>query len=423
MKERSIGGVNLYAFCVFALIVFLTCYFEKLPKDMLGGLAITMILGILLGEIGIKSPILKNIGGPAILSIFVPSCMLYYGLLNQNSVDAITFFIKQSNFLYLYISILVVGSILSMKRAILIAGFLKMFIPLFIGTFLAIIVAYLIGSFTNLGGKYAVFYIAIPILSGGVGEGIIPLSVAYSEILANANSTNIIALLAPSAMLGNLFAIAYAGYLKNLALKKPYLSGNGLLVKSKEENINLLNDDTLAFDIKLMGAGLLVAVCYFLIGKLLNMIIAIPAPIIMIIMAAITKLLNIMPKSLEYGANLIYQFVSKNLTWALLVGVGVIYTPWKDVIAAINIAFIVICFSVVTTMVLTGYFCARILNMFEIECSCVMLCHSGLGGTGDVAILGSCNRMELMPFAQISTRIGGACTVIAATFLFSYFGV
>lgn len=301
MKEKQIGGVNLYAFCVFALIVFLTCYFDKLPKDMVGGLAVTMILGILLGEIGMKVPILKDIGGPAILSIFVPSCMVYYGLLNQNSIDAITFFIKQSNFLYLYISVLVVGSILSMKRAILIAGFLKMFIPLFIGTFLAIVVAYLIGSVTSIGGAHAVFYIAIPILSGGVGEGIIPLSAAYSEILGNADSTNIIALLAPAAMLGNLFAIAYAGYLKNLALKKPHLSGNGLLVKTKEENINSLNDDTLPFDIKLMGAGLLVAVCYFLIGKLLNMIIAIPAPIIMIIMAAITKVLNIMPKSLEYG--------------------------------------------------------------------------------------------------------------------------
>ena len=71
-------------------------------------------------------------------------------------------------------------------------------------------------------------------------------------------------------------------------------------------------------------------------------------------------------------------------------------------------------------MALSGFFIASRLNMYPVEAAIVTSCHSGLGGTGDVAILSASNRMSLMPFAQIATRIGGASTVIAATLLLSW---
>ena len=102
---------------------------------------IMMVMGILLGDIGLKVPILKDIGGPAILSIFIPSAMVYYGLLNSDAIKAITAFTKGANFLYFYISCLVVGSILGMVRTVLVQGFLRMFVPLVVGT----VVAWILG--------------------------------------------------------------------------------------------------------------------------------------------------------------------------------------------------------------------------------------------------------------------------------------
>ena len=61
-------------------------------------------------------------------------------------------------------------------------------------------------------------------------------------------------------------------------------------------------------------------------------------------------------------------------------------------------------------------------NLYPIEAAIVNACHSGQGGTGDVAILTAANRMQLMPFAQIATRIGGAITVTLALLVLKALG-
>jgi malate:Na+ symporter len=417
LTDCKVGTIPLPLYVLLAAIIYAASVYGKLPADMIGGIAVMMIMGVLLGDIGLKVPVLKDIGGPAILSIFIPSIMVFYNLINPASMKAITAFMKGSNFLYLYISCLVTGSILGMQRVVLVQGFLRMFIPLLIGTLASAALGTLVGSLTGIGAHRAFFYIVVPILSGGVGEGILPLSMAYSEILQQSND-KFIPQLIPAAMLGNIIAIMLAGYLRRLGKSKPHLSGNGLLVKTgQDEFLKAAQATEKPVDFAVMGAGLLLACTFYIWGLVVNKFIDIPAPIIMIFSAALVKAAGIMPAKMEQGAYHTYRFISSSLTWALLVGVGVLYTPWKDVIAAISPAYIVTVLTTVVAMIASGFYVGKFMNMYPVESALVTGCHSGLGGTGDVAILSAANRMELMPFAQVSTRLGGACVVVGAALL------
>ena len=122
----------------------------------------------------------------------------------------------------------------------------------------------------------------------------------------------------------------------------------------------------------------------------------------------------------ETGAHSFYKFVSTALVWPLMIGLGMLYVPLESVVAVFSVGYVVVCGSVVLSMGLVSFLIAPYLKMFPVEAAIVTCCHSGTGGTGDVAILSASNRMGLMPFAQIATRIGGASTVIGATLLLGW---
>ncbi|WP_423372372.1 2-hydroxycarboxylate transporter family protein [Burkholderia sp. LMG 32019] len=416
----KIGGMPLPMFIAIAIVTMLAAVTKRLPNDMIGGFAVLMLSGLLLGEIGRRIPVFRHIGGPAILCLFVPSALLGYRLMDDAMLSAITVTMKTANLQYLYIACLVAGSILGMNRTILIQGFLKMFAPLAVGTVAAIAAGVAVGLAFGYDPRHTFFYIVMPILGGGIGEGILPLSIGYSEITGAAQG-HLIATMVPAALIGNVVAILASGMLKRFGEKHRDYSGDGLLVKTGEDRALLAAQKAeAALDLRLMGFGLLLACTLFILGALLAPLTGIPGPVLMIVAAAVLKVCRAIPESMEIGAYQMYRFMSTNLTFAILVGLGTLFVSWDKLVGAFSPGYFVICASIVIAMVVSGFFVGAALKMYPVESAIITACHSGLGGTGDVAILSSSNRMGLMPFAQISTRIGGAAMVVFATIVMKW---
>src|SRR5215470_1519097 len=120
-------------------------------------IAILVIGGFTCAEVGKRLPILRNIGAAAIFATFVPSALAYYKLLPTQIEKTVVEFTKYTNFLYLFIACIIVGSILGMDRRVLVQGFLKIFVPLAIGSIAAGIVGTLVGTLLGLGAYHTFF--------------------------------------------------------------------------------------------------------------------------------------------------------------------------------------------------------------------------------------------------------------------------
>ncbi|MDB5468052.1 MAG: Malate Na(+) symporter, partial [Phenylobacterium sp.] len=181
IMDFRIGIVPLPVAIVVLAIAAVYVRIGKAPSDILMNIALLATGGFLCGEIGKRVPILRNLGFAAILATFVPSYLKYAGLLPAPLVKSVTEFTDSSNFLYLFIASIIVGSILGMDRRVLISGFVKIFVPLIVGSAVAFVVGCSVGTALGLGFQHTLFKIVVPIMAGGVGEGAIPLSVGYAQ--------------------------------------------------------------------------------------------------------------------------------------------------------------------------------------------------------------------------------------------------
>jgi CCS family citrate carrier protein len=422
LMETRIGIIPLPVYVIILALIIGFVITKKVTSEISMAIVIFAFFGFTCAEIGKRLPIVRNIGAAAIFATFIPSYLVYAKLLPDPIIKMTTDFTKASNFLYLFIASIIVGSIFSMDRRVLIKGFLKIFVPLAIGSVAAMVVGTAVGTLLGLGTHHTFFFVVVPIMAGGVGEGAIPLSVGYAGIL-HQDQGELFATVLPPVMLGSLTAILLAGMLNYVGKRYPHLTGEGRLQPGEHDDMDPHQQEiTGHMDVTHIAAAGITAVTLHLLGIMCQTLFGLPAPVSMLFIAVLIKLSSAVSPQLQQGSFVVYKFFSTAVTYPLLFAIGVSLTPWAKLMAAFTLPNLITIIATVATLMATGFFVGRWLKMYPIEAAIVNACHSGQGGTGDVAILTAADRMQLMPFAQIATRIGGAITVTLVLIVLSRMG-
>ena len=417
LSDIEIAGIRLPMYLGITALVFITMYLGILPGGMIGAFSIMMVFGGLFNVIGNNMPIVKTyLGGGAIVCIFASAFLVYFGIIPEKVVENVNSFMNSVGFLNFYIAALITGSILGMNRKLLLKAAVR-FLPVALCAMtVAILAVGLVGAVTGYGFSDAVMYVAIPMMGGGMGAGVVPLSGMYAEALGQ-DASVLISRMIPASTLGNVSAIVGAGLLAKIGEMKPALTGNGQLMRKSDDSMKEVVENKP--DFQMMGIGLILAMTYYILGTVVGkMIPAVHAYAWMIILVALSKAAGFVPEKFEKAAQQWSQFVMKNWTSALLVGIGISMIDLGAVISAFSPLYMLLVLVVVGFVSIGAALGGQLVGFYPVESAITAgLCTTNMGGTGDIAVLSAAKRMELLPFAQIATRICGALILIVASIL------
>jgi len=438
-------------FAIITVVVLGATYLGVLPKGMTGCFVFMIVVGEILAWIGDHTPIVKSyLGGGAIVVIFGSALLVYFNLIPAATVvdgetvynmtlpfgqlDLVgnigTFFKTTGGFLDWYIAALITGSILGMNRKLLVKAAARYFPAIFGGLLCAFALCCGVAALMGYPVMNALLLIALPIMGGGMGAGASPLSKIF-ESSGTMTAAEALSVMTPAVAIGNAVSIVLAGVLVKVIKGK--LNGNGALMQAgsidpKELEIDPeMQQKRKHITIPNMGIGLLVSGGFFAWGYIvqgawnaLGTGITIHAYAWMIITVAILKITNIVPEHIEVACFQWFQFVMKNLTNVLLLGIGVCYLEIGTVINSFSLTYLLLCAATCIGAFAGAAFVGRLVGFYPFEAGVTAgLCMSNMGGTGDVAVLSAADRMELMPFAQISSRLGGAVILLLASLMLS----
>ncbi|MCI8889112.1 MAG: 2-hydroxycarboxylate transporter family protein [Hungatella sp.] len=427
MKDIKIQGVPVIPFMIMFVIIMVSVYTECLGDDILSTVAFLLALGGILFEIGNKIPVFnKWVGGGSMLAMMVPSWMVYKELIPPKYVEATVNFYDGISFQTLFICFLMAGSLLVIEKNTLVKSIVKYIPTILAGIVTACIFGIIAGAVMGYDVADIVCNYVLPIMGGGNGAGAVPMSQVYAEVTGgdkDAFYAKAIAILT----FANILCIVVAALLNGLGKQFPKLTGDSTQLM-RDSSSNAVKDK----NVELPKASLRECANGFLwVGAVFAAACVIKnfAPKVagasihqyawFVLLLAILNVADVIPLYVRSGIKTVTDLFTKNWSGVVFAGIGIALTDFSEFISVINMDTLVISLAVVIGAVVGTAAFGFLLGLYPVDAAVTAgLCMANRGGGGDVVVLGAAERMELMSYAAISSRIGGAIVLIIASIIF-----
>ena len=382
-----------------------------------------------IGEIGERLPIWnKFLGGGAMLCFLAAGLLKYFNLLPECVTNVSDGWINGYSFLNVFITFLVVGSLLGIDRDVLIKSG-SLYIPTLLCSLLgACVFGVVAGLIFGNDPLYLITSYVLPIMGGGAGAGAVPMAQVYSDATGQ-DSAGYLSFCMAILALGNIVAILMAVVMDLIGRAFPKMTGHGELLRVKNKSLEVESKKTApAVTVDDIAAAIFICAGFFMLGQLVSKKIlptvfgvAIPNFAYMIIFAALANIFNLIPANLREACRRCQHFCGNKLVWIQMVGMGISAINFSTMFSVASWQNVVIVLMIVIGCCVGSALFGWIVGFFPVESAITAgLCMANMGGAGDLAVLGAAKRMDLMVYAQISSRIGGAIVLLIASILFAF---
>ena len=434
----KIFGMAWYVYAAVAGIALIAMFGDYLPSNTVGAFAILYTLGIALGWIGDRIPVWNTyIGGGSILAFLGSAYLVYIGIIPEATIETVKIFMDTTDFLDLFIAVLITESILSVNRKLLLKAFAGYLPAILAGIVGAILLGMVGGLLVGVEPARVATEYVLPIMGGGTGAGAIPMADIYANATGN-DPAKWLSFGLSILTIANIIAIMAAGVLNKigeLSFGKA-LTGNGELIRNAEDISALEGKEEVKVTQRDIACGLILACAFYVAGNILSKVVQIPEFTLfgstlkidihrfawMVVLVAIANIAGVIPAELRVGANKLQGYFSKQFLLVIMCGVGIALTDLGELIAAFTFGNVLIAALIVVGAILGSGLVGWLVGFYPIETAITAgLCMANRGGSGDLAVLGAAKRMELISFAQISSRLGGGLMLIIASVVFGIF--